>query len=204
MSGGYELCWVIYSLDHNVGFSRFPTKLEYNGTVYYPDFLLADGKTIVETKGYEKQESVDKKTKVAEHFGYVVTVLRKEDLQYAFDYIKSTYGTSKFYELYDEYKPKYKHTCSFCFNEFNTDRKIKTEEKFCSRRCAGKFRKQNRALQSKAPKIENFKRKFSKQIALEIYNRNDKSLQQLAEDYNTTKNVVWFIKTKRTYKWIHN
>jgi len=50
----------------------------------------------------------------------------------------------------------------------------------------------------------NYKRKFTKQVALEIYTRNDKSLQKLADEYKTTKNVIWFIKTKRTYKWIHD
>lgn len=200
----YELCWVIYNLDHNIEFSRFPTKLEKDGVIYYPDFLLSDGKTIVETKGYEKQDSVDRKTAVAVHFGYTVKVLRKEDLQYAFDYVNETYGTNKYYTLYDGYKPKYKHICSCCLEEFETDRKIKTEEKFCSRVCAGKFRKLNRGHQIKSPEIGNYKREFSKQVAMEIYNRTDKSLQKLAEEYNTTKNVVWFIKSKRTYKWIHN
>ena len=38
-----------------------------------------------------------------------------------------------------------------------------------------------------------YKRKFTKQVALEIFYRNDKSIQKLADEYNTTKNVVWFI-----------
>ena len=137
----YELCWVIYNIDHLIVFERFPGKLEKDGIIYYPDFLLSDGKTIVETKGYEKQESVDKKTKIAESFGYIVNVLRKDDLQYAFDYVAKTYNTKRFYELYDEYKPKYKHLCNCCLFEFETDRKIQTTIKFCSRVCAGKYRK---------------------------------------------------------------
>ena len=91
----YELCWVIYNLDHAIKFTRFPGKLEKDNVAYYPDFLLSDGKTIVETKGYEKQEFVDKKTKVAESFGYSVVVLRKEDLQYAFEYVTQKYGADK-------------------------------------------------------------------------------------------------------------
>ena len=92
----YELCWAIYNIDHEIKFNRFPGKLEKDGITYYPDFLLSDGKTIIETKGYEKQESVDKKTKIAEFFGYTVIVLRKNDLQYAFDYVSQTYNTKKF------------------------------------------------------------------------------------------------------------
>lgn len=98
----YELCWVIYALDHNIEFSRFPTTLVgEDGLKYIPDFLLADGKTIIECKGYEYPGAVDKKTALAESLGYTVMVLRKEDLQHAFEYVKNTYGTSKFYTLYE-------------------------------------------------------------------------------------------------------
>jgi hypothetical protein len=137
----YELCWMIYNIDHQIEFTRFPGKLEKDGIIYYPDFLLSDGRTIVETKGYEKQESVDKKTKIATSFGYIVNVLRKHDLQYAFEYVTNTYNTKKFYELYDGYKPKYKHLCDCCQLEFETDRKTKTKIKFCSRICAGRYQK---------------------------------------------------------------
>ena len=154
----YELCWVIYNLDHKIEFNRFPSKLECNGVKYYPDFLLSDGKTIIETKGYESQESVDKKTKVAESFGYIVKVLRKNDLQYAFDYVSLVYRTNKFYELYDGYKPKYKHICDCCKTEFETDGKIKTTTKFCSRICAGRYRK------SKNQMTEEIKRKISQSL----------------------------------------
>jgi predicted nucleic acid-binding Zn ribbon protein len=139
----YELCWVIHSLDHGVKFTRFPGKLESNGVVYYPDFLLDDGKTIIETKGYEAQESVDKKSKVAESLGYSVNVLRKKDLEYAFEYVQKTYNTTKFFTLYDEYKPKYSYTCSHCNMQYETDKVLKTDTGFCSRSCAGKFRKKH-------------------------------------------------------------
>lgn len=148
----YELCWIVYNIDHQIEFERFPGKLEKDGITYYPDFLLSDEKTIVETKGYEKQESVDKKTKVAESFGYNVKILRKEDLQYAFEYVFQKYGTKKYFELYDEYKPKYKHLCDCCQIEFETDRKIKTENKFCSRVCAGKYQKSKNQMSDEVKK----------------------------------------------------
>jgi hypothetical protein len=169
----YELCWVIYNIDHRIKFERFPGKLEKDGITYYPDFLLSDGKTIVETKGYEKKDSVDKKTKVAESFGYIVNVLRKDDLQYAFDYVTETYNTKRFYELYDGYKPKYTHLCDCCQKEFKTDRKIKTETKFCSRICAGRYRNSKNSITNETrkkisnsllgKKIKPYKRKY-KQI----------------------------------------
>ncbi len=152
----YELCWVIYNLDHQIEFVRFDGNLKRDGITYYPDFLLSDGKTIVETKGYEKQDSVDKKTKVAESFGYIVQVLRKDDLQYAFDYVSNVYKTKKFYELYDGYKPKYTYCCDCCKIEFKTDKKLKTETKFCSRVCTGKYRKsKNKMTDEMRNKISN-------------------------------------------------
>jgi hypothetical protein len=199
----YELCWVIHSLDHNIKFQRFPTVLEKNELKYYPDFLLDDGKTIIETKGYEKQDSVDKKTKLAESFGYNVRVLRKEDLQYAFNYVRDTYHTKEYYTLYDEYAPKYDYICSCCNTEFSRDKVLKTETKFCSRVCAGKYRNSINSKNSFDKEIANYKREFSKDQALAIYNRTDKSLQGLADEFNTTKNSIWFIKQKKTYKWIH-
>lgn len=137
----YELCWVIYNIDHNIEFTRFPGKLEKNGVIYYPDFLLADKKTIVETKGYEKQETVQQKTEVAESHGYIVCVLRKDDLKFVFDYVTKRYGTSKYYELYDDYKPQYEYVCNHCNSTFFVDKKKKTDMYFCSRVCAGKHRK---------------------------------------------------------------
>lgn len=133
----YELCWVIHSLDHNVKFTRFNGFLEKNGLKYYPDFLLDDGKTIIETKGFEKQEFVSKKTALAESFGYIVKVLRKDDLQYAFDYVTEKYNTVNYQILYDGYKPKYNYVCNCCSKEFSRDRKLKTVVVFCSRKCAG-------------------------------------------------------------------
>jgi hypothetical protein len=101
----YELCWIIYSLDHNIKFKRFPSFLQKDKIKYYPDFLLEDGKTIIETKGYEAVESVNKKTKLAESLGYTVIVLRKKDLAPMFEYVAKKYKTKKFYTLYDNYTP---------------------------------------------------------------------------------------------------
>ncbi len=134
----YELCWVIHAIDHGIEFTRFPGYVEANGKKYYPDFLLGDGKTIVETKGYEKIEAVDIKTKIAEFYGYTVNVLRKDDLKFAFEYVSNTYKTNKFYELYDGYKPKYQKLCLGCNSLFFSNNK---KAKCCSRICAGKMPK---------------------------------------------------------------
>jgi hypothetical protein len=136
----YELCWVIYHLDHNIKFSRFEGSIENQDLKYYPDFILDDKKTIIEIKGFEKKESVDKKTKLAESFGYIVKVFRAEDLEFAFSYVKETY-TDKYQTLYDGYKPKYNYKCSHCKNNFTRDKKLKTAVVFCSRQCAGKGHK---------------------------------------------------------------
>ena len=195
----YELCWVIHSLDHGIKFTRFPGCVEKDNIKYFPDFLLDDGKTIIETKGYEKQSSVDIKTSVAESFGYMVKVLRKDDLQYAFDYVYNTYNTKHYHTLYDEYKPKYNYVCSHCNTSFSKDKLLKSTEVFCSRVCVGKYRKSHNDRNSFDKETANYKREFTKQVALEIYNRNDKSLQKLADEYKTTKNVIWFIKTTVSY-----
>lgn len=90
---------------------------------YIPDFLLADGVTIVELKGYEREGVVAKKTAVAESFGYTVKVLRKDALEFAFEHVKK-YGVTveTCYTLYDGYKPKYALVCSSCQKEFQRDR----------------------------------------------------------------------------------
>lgn len=142
----YELCWVIYSLDHGIEFTRFNGALENGNLKYYPDFLLNDGKTIIETKGFEKQESVDNKTKLAESFGYTVKVLRKDDLQVMFDYVKEKYSTTEYYTLYDGFAPAYNYVCSHCSTDFSKNKKLKTDIVFCSRTCAGKGHKGRKVL----------------------------------------------------------
>lgn len=183
----YELCWVIYHLDHNVKFTRFSGKLEYNGIRYYPDFLLGDGKTIIETKGYESQESVDRKKAVAEYHGFTVKVLRKKDLEFAFLYVKETYGTSKYYELYDGYEPKYKHICDCCKTEFETDRKITTTTKFCSRICAGRYRKS----------MYQMTEKIKQKISQSLIGRKVKSLiGRKVKSYKRKYKQIWITNGK--------
>jgi hypothetical protein len=131
----YELCWVIYNLDHNIPFTRFSGYLEKDGLKYYPDFLIDN--TIIEIKGYENVELVNKKTALAESFGYSVIVLRKEQLENEFRYVSNTYS-SNFKTLYDGYKPTYDYICNCCSTKFSRDKKLKTDVVFCSRTCAGK------------------------------------------------------------------
>jgi hypothetical protein len=131
----YELCWVIYQLDHDLPFERFDGLLEFEGKKYFPDFLQY-GK-IIELKGFESQESVDIKNNVAKQNGYEVVVLRKDDLNKEFDWVKKHYS-SDFKSLYDNYKPKYSYNCYCCGGNFQRDFKSKTEITFCSRVCAGK------------------------------------------------------------------
>lgn len=135
----YELCWLIYQQEHDVKFSRFPGLIQNETLKYFPDFLMDDGKTIIEIKGYENKEKVAAKTALAKSLGYEVKVLYKADLKACFEYVKEKYGTSKFFELYDDYKPKYTGVCSLCNIEFARENKIKTKTAFCSRTCAMKY-----------------------------------------------------------------
>ena len=52
--------------------------------------------------------------------------------------------------------------------------------------------------------IKTSKRQLTKEQALEIFHRTDKSLQVLADEFNIPKNNICFIKQKKTYRWIHN
>lgn len=135
----YELVWVIYQLDHKLPFERFLGHVEYEGKKYFPDFLQ-NGK-IVEIKGFEKQESVDLKTKVANKNGYEVIVLRKKDLQKEFNHVKQNYQYKLLQELYDGFKPEFNYKCDYCGKDFHKKSKSKTEVNFCSRHCAGKGHK---------------------------------------------------------------
>lgn len=130
----YELCWVIYNLDHNIPFKRFEGFLEQNGTRYFPDFII--GNTIYELKNY-RTDLVDRKTAIARNCGYEIFVLYKEDIQYMFDYVERTYNTKRYRSLYDSYEP-HECKCSFCGKTFIRDSKIKTQVVYCCRRCAGK------------------------------------------------------------------
>lgn len=140
-SSTYELCWVIYNLDHNIFFKRSNLKIPYfyegKEHIYYPDFEIEDG-TIVEIKGYHT-DLVDAKTDAVIKQGYKIIVLYKANLQNVFDYVKNKYNTSDFAKLYDSSKQKFIYTCDFCGKEFIRTKKIKSSTKFCSRKCCGKY-----------------------------------------------------------------
>lgn len=129
----YELVWVIFQLDHDIPFQRFEGYLEFEGKKYFPDFLQ-DHK-IIEIKGYEKQDSVDKKTEIAKQNGFEVIVLRKENLQKEFNWVSKHYSDN-YKSLYDGYKPSYVYKCNSCSLDFEKNKKAKTEKVYCSRKCS--------------------------------------------------------------------
>lgn len=98
----YELAYVAYNIDHGVVFNRCPKTVCYEyqyknqSHKYYPDFMLEDG-SLVEVKGYHN-EVVD--LKIASVTDRPINVLYEKDLEFAFSYIKETYGVKKIEELY--------------------------------------------------------------------------------------------------------
>lgn len=97
----YELCWVIFQLDHGNNVNRFPTFLQNDELKYYPDFILDDGVTLIEIKGYEDKDKLNKKISLAVDMGYKIKVLYKSDLKSCFEYINNKYNTTKIETLYD-------------------------------------------------------------------------------------------------------
>lgn len=203
----YELCWVVYALDHKIGFSRFPETLKHNGVTYVPDFLLDDGTTIIELKGYEREGAVAKKTAVAEHHGYTVKVLRKEDLTFAFEHIKN-YGVTadNCYSLYDGYKPKYDLVCSQCNTKFERDykpRENKDNVVFCGRKCSGKYRTiKNHAQGSCKGHTASLTGRGATKLTPEQIRgifKDDRSYSKIAKDYGVHTSMVGHIKTGRVH-----
>lgn len=195
----YELCWVIHALDHGVGFKRFEWALKRGRLTYVPDFLLDDGVTIVELKGYESDDRVQKKTEVAESYGYTVRVLRKESLAFAFDYVKEKYGVSapNSYTLYDGFKPQFEYTCKQCKKVFHKNHKPKSKNKglFCSNICSGKFNsvvRKNNGFRPMPPHT----RKISDEQAVEIFKASGLH-REIAERYGISKALVGLIKNKK-------
>lgn len=138
----YELVWVIYRLDHNLPVKRFKGYLKNNNLIYYPDFI--DNNKIIEIKGYHT-DTVDKKANLAKEYGFEIDILYKEDLTFAFNWVKNNYYYKKLQELYDNYKPKYEYICNNCYVPFSKDVKVHTELKFCCRSCVGKYRIKQKA-----------------------------------------------------------
>lgn len=196
----YELCWVIHALDHGITFKRFEWQLKKGRITYIPDFLLDDGKTIVELKGYEHNDSVQKKTEVAESYGYTVRVLKKDDLAFAFDHVKEKYRVSanNSYMLYDDFKPQFEHTCKQCQTVFYKNRKPQRKNKglFCSNVCSGKFNSIARKDKGSQP-MPPHTRKISDEQAVEIFKASGLH-REIAELYGISKALVGLIKNKKT------
>ena len=91
-----------------------------------------------------------------------------------------------------------------CEKNYETDRKPKTKITFCSRLCAGKYRRKHTDNKTRKPETGKYKRQLTREQAIAIYYSSNKTYQEIAEIYGTTKNMVWLIKSKQSYKWIHN
>lgn len=200
----YELCWVIHAMDHGIPFKRFEGVLKKDGLTYIPDFLLDDGTTIIELKGFDVRENVNKKTKLAESLGYKVEVLREQELQPIFEYIKQHYGVSwqKSYTLFDGFKPTYTYKCTTCNNEFSTENKrpMKNGTVFCSGSCSAAHRNaQNKTNpQSKATSTQ-FKSKLPKEDIVKIF-QDCGTYASIATQYGISQTTVGFIKNKKIHK----
>lgn len=135
----YELAFLIYCLDHNINIKRCEKIYKYiyedKEHLYFPDFIINN--TIIEIKGYHN-DLVDIKLNSVNHD---IIILYKDDLKICFDYVVDKYNINqnKIYQLYDNYKPKYKYTCLNCNKEFYRNKKTKTERIFCCRSCAGLY-----------------------------------------------------------------
>lgn len=96
----YELVYVIYNIDHNISFKRCKRvyEYEYNGEIhkYHPDFELEDG-TLIEIKGYINDIVYIKLNAVTDR---KIIMLTKEDLEYAFNYVKTSYEYTTLEDLY--------------------------------------------------------------------------------------------------------
>jgi hypothetical protein len=98
----YELAYIIYNIDNNIDFKRSEIVIPYSykskNHNYHPDF--EDGSTLIEVKGYHT-EQVDAKIKATEAAGYNLKILYKDNLKYAFDYVKSNYNYKNIEDLYE-------------------------------------------------------------------------------------------------------
>jgi len=147
---------------------------------------------------------VNKKTKLAESLGYKVNVLREQELQPIFDYIKQHYGVSwqKSYTLFDGFKPSYTYTCTTCSNEFSTENKrpMKNGTVFCSGSCSATHRNvQNKINTKNQGKNIGFKSKLSQEDIVKIFYASG-AYASIAAQYNISHASVGFIKNKKIHK----
>jgi hypothetical protein len=99
-NSSWELAWIIFSLEHNIKFSRNLEGFDYNfgGSIhkYYPDFLLEDS-TFIEVKGYETEQWKAK----LQQFPKKLTVISKKEMKPILAYVRSKYG-KQFINLYEK------------------------------------------------------------------------------------------------------
>ncbi len=98
----YELVYVIFNIDNSVDFKRSKIVIPYSyknkNHNYHPDF--ENSSTLIEVKGYHTDQ-VDAKIKATEAAGYNLQMLYKDDLKYAFDYVKNNYEYENIEDLYE-------------------------------------------------------------------------------------------------------
>ena len=201
-SSTYELCWVIYQLDHGHKVQRFPGYLEDQEKTfkYYPDFL-AGPMHIVEIKGYENK-TVAKKTKLAQSLGYKVSLLKRDDLKEVFAYVDKAYNVNanKRFTLYDNYKPKYTLVCTGCGETFSRDNIGVNENKFCTYRCFGTWNIKNNPHKMKPPPPTH---KLTDEQALGVFNSKN-TWDNIQKEFGISRRLVSLIKSKKSYSWIHS
>lgn len=97
----WELAYVVYNLDHNIGFKRNTKFFNYiykgKPRRYYPDFILDDG-TYIEIKGYYTEQVYEKIKQFPKDL--TLQILDKSAIMPYLNYIKTTYNV-KPEALYD-------------------------------------------------------------------------------------------------------
>ena len=97
----WELAWVIYNIDHNIGFKRntkgFP--YDFNGRTYrfFPDFIIESTKEYVEIKGYLDDKN---KAKIL-FFPHVLNLIDKHGIKTYIDYAIEKHGEN-FVSVYED------------------------------------------------------------------------------------------------------
>lgn len=189
-SSTYELCWVIYNLDHGNEVKRFDGFLECQeqNFKYYPDFIQNENE-IIEIKGYE-DESVARKTALAENMGYKVTLLKEAELKHMFKYVDETYGVKprSRHTLYDNHQPVHVFCCSQCQKEFEVF-KLRERHKdgrtvFCSSKCAAIHRV------SQANHVSTRKIPLSETQSVKNARASGMTLKTIADKYGVSITVI--------------